>query len=414
MAKKKNQYEEDELKGYQNAINNYDPDKTVGIRQYLVNQYGVNNDDIGWKNTDNGGATVTLGGYDLINVGKDQINNERTYTSLGDLQNSIMNYSNKYGYDFKEKHNPETRNYKPDNNYSQEIDRLYNQIMNPGEFEYNVDDDPVYQSYESKYRREGQKAMENTLAEASALSGGRNNSWATSAGAQANNYYMQQLTDKIPTLEQNAYNRYLQDMQNKMQAYNVANSRENQDYNRFMNERNYDLGIQQNRAAGEAESQKLAEQIRQFDTNMGYNYDKLSQDQNQFDSNMGYNYDKLNTSNQLEQTKLAIQQAYNQGRLSVDQANTALRQAELDHRKQQDSISNQFRANEIEIKRAAEGEKVNEETLGAAYHDMMSSNDPKQWLINNSSYMDNDELKALEKLMPNDDLQATLEMLLSK
>ena len=96
------------------------------------------------------------------------------------------------------------------------MDELIQKMQNP----YDPNTDPAYLAYRQQYLREGQRAMQNTLAESSAMTGGRPSSWAMSAASQANNYYAAQLADKIPELYQNAYNRYLQQYQEQAQQYN--------------------------------------------------------------------------------------------------------------------------------------------------------------------------------------------------
>lgn len=50
--------------------------------------------------------------------------------------------------------------------------------------------------------------MEDTVGNASMLTGGYANSYAVTAGQQAYDSYMSKLNDKIPELEQRAYERY--------------------------------------------------------------------------------------------------------------------------------------------------------------------------------------------------------------
>lgn len=96
--------------------------------------------------------------------------------------------------------------------------RYENLINNREPFEYDYNDDPVFQAYKDMYIREGDRAMRDLMGEYSARTGGYMNSAAVTAGAQANNYYMQQLSDKIPELYQAAYNRYNADYLSKLQG----------------------------------------------------------------------------------------------------------------------------------------------------------------------------------------------------
>lgn len=117
------------------------------------------------------------------------------------------------------------------------IDELWSQVMNPGEFSYDVESDPVFQSYKDQYTREGQRAMEEMLADLSIDAGGEN-SWAVSAAAQAQNRYMQELADKVPELYSLAYERYLNERNADTNKLALAMDMENADYNKYLNEMN--------------------------------------------------------------------------------------------------------------------------------------------------------------------------------
>ncbi len=78
-------------------------------------------------------------------------------------------------------------------------------------FSYDPATDPVWQAYRKQYRREGQRASEDVLGRASAMTGGVPSSYALSAAAQAENNYAAQLSDRFPEIYQSAYSRYLQE-----------------------------------------------------------------------------------------------------------------------------------------------------------------------------------------------------------
>ena len=114
-----------------------------------------------------------------------------------------------------------------------EYENLYrdylNQIINRDKFSYDAENDPNYLQYKNQYTREGNRAMQDTLGQISARSGGLASSYAGTAAQQANNYYMQQLADKIPELYQQAYNRYLKEFEMQMDTLGaIGNGR---DYN---------------------------------------------------------------------------------------------------------------------------------------------------------------------------------------
>ena len=100
---------------------------------------------------------------------------------------------------------------KPDayqSRYETQIADLYDQIMNRPRFTYDMNRDPLFQQYREQYLREGRRAMEDTVGQSAALTGGYGNSWAGTAGYQAFGNYLQGLNDKIPELEQRARERY--------------------------------------------------------------------------------------------------------------------------------------------------------------------------------------------------------------
>lgn len=79
-------------------------------------------------------------------------------------------------------------------------------------FSYNLESDPVWQAYKKQYTREGQRATQDALGITAASTGGIPSSYATAAATQAGDYYAAQMTDKVPELYQQAYNRYLNEL----------------------------------------------------------------------------------------------------------------------------------------------------------------------------------------------------------
>lgn len=130
------------------------------------------------------------------------------------------------------------------------IGDLADQILNRDPFEYDYLEDPNYQQYRDAYTREGERAMQDTIGEVAARTGGLASSYATSAANQANNYYMSALADKIPELRQMAYQAYLTGIQNQRDDLSMIMGLENMDYGKYMDslsqwnsDRNFDYGI---------------------------------------------------------------------------------------------------------------------------------------------------------------------------
>lgn len=117
--------------------------------------------------------------------------------------------------------------------YGDKIDEMLNRVLNGEKFSYDAENDPLYQQYQTQYRREGDRAMRDTLASLSAGAGGLN-SYAVSAAQQANNYYNSKLADKIPELYNLAYEKYLNEKNADRQNLAQLTELDNIDFNKYL------------------------------------------------------------------------------------------------------------------------------------------------------------------------------------
>ena len=127
--------------------------------------------------------------------------------------------------------------------WDQIIKDMTNQILGREDFEYDYTQDPNYQQYREAYTREGERAMQDTIGEVAARTGGLASSYAASAANQANNYYMSALADKIPELRQMAYEAYLQGIQGQRDDLSMLLGLDNIYYQRWNEDRNFDYGV---------------------------------------------------------------------------------------------------------------------------------------------------------------------------
>ncbi|MCI8387086.1 MAG: hypothetical protein HFE63_01295 [Clostridiales bacterium] len=121
--------------------------------------------------------------------------------------------------------------------YAGKRNELIESLTNPKEFSWDKDTDPAYQAYAKQYAREGKRAVDDTMAAASAQSGGIPSSYAVTAASQAGNYYSSQMADKIPELYENAYNRYLAEFQKQKEALSAVQGESQNEYDRYLSER---------------------------------------------------------------------------------------------------------------------------------------------------------------------------------
>lgn len=177
-----------------------------------------------------------------------------------------------------------------DNQYAEQQQALLDAILNREDFSWSKETDPQWSSYKKSYLREGDRATANALAQASAASGGRASTAAITAATQAGDYYATQLNDIIPTLYQQAYDRYLNEYSMMLQDLGAVNTQEQLDYAKYL------------------------DQLTQYNTDRNFAYDtylgdfnilqgQLSSLQGQDDVDYGRFMDRINLGIQKDETE---------------------------------------------------------------------------------------------------------------
>lgn len=123
-----------------------------------------------------------------------------------------------------------------ENQYAEQQQALLDAIINRPDFSWSKEDDPQWHSYRKSYLREGDRATADALGQAAAASGGRPSTAAVTAATQAGDYYATQLNDIIPTLYQQAYDRYLNEYNMSLQDLNAVNTQEQLDYAKYLDQ----------------------------------------------------------------------------------------------------------------------------------------------------------------------------------
>lgn len=106
------------------------------------------------------------------------------------------------------------------------------QYENRPDFSYDFNADALYQQYKDKYIQQGKMAMQDTMGQAAALTGGYGNSYAQSVGQQAYNAQLENLNDVIPELYQMALDKYNMEGQELLNMMGILSG-----------ERDYALGL---------------------------------------------------------------------------------------------------------------------------------------------------------------------------
>ena len=117
--------------------------------------------------------------------------------------------------------------------WDDELTSLYDQIRNRKKFSYDLGTDPLYQQYREQYQRQGRLAMQDTMGQAAALTGGYGSTYGEQVGQQAYNAYLQNLNDIVPQLQQQAYQRYQDEGTDLYNQYSLVKGREDTDYGRY-------------------------------------------------------------------------------------------------------------------------------------------------------------------------------------
>lgn len=122
--------------------------------------------------------------------------------------------------------------------YGDAINNLVAGIMNRGSFNYNLNEDQLYQQYRDKYLGQARLSMMDTMGQASGLTGGYGSSYGQRVGQQAYDATLQNLNDVVPQLYSQAYGMW-NDQGNEMRSnLSMMLNQDNTDYSRWMDSQN--------------------------------------------------------------------------------------------------------------------------------------------------------------------------------
>lgn len=149
--------------------------------------------------------------------------------------------------------------------YSDKVDAMMAKIEGRDPFSYDFNTDPLFQNMLGSAMASGQTAMQDTMGQAAALTGGYGSSYATSAGNQAYNQFVQNAYSQLPEyykLALDAYTREGDEMYRQLGMYNDADDKEygrltnayglnyqktqdmyGQEYNNYWDTANYNLNV---------------------------------------------------------------------------------------------------------------------------------------------------------------------------
>jgi hypothetical protein len=160
-----------------------------------------------------------------------------------------------------------------------QIDEIIGRILNREAFNYDFNEDALYKQYAEQYMRGGKLAMQDTMGQAAAMTGGYGNSYASTAGNQAYQEYLSQLNAVIPELYGMALDRYQMEGQEMYNQYGLLSDREAQDYGRYQDEYNKWL-TERDYATGRYDSERDYDHSKYID-DRNFEYGTYADDRNQ-------------------------------------------------------------------------------------------------------------------------------------
>lgn len=113
--------------------------------------------------------------------------------------------------------------------YSDRVDAMMDKIANREKFSYDFNTDPLFQNMLGASMAAGQTAMQDTMGQAAALTGGYGSSYAQSVGNQAYNNYVKGAYDQLPDFYKTALAAYQMEgdeLYRQLGMYNEADDKE--------------------------------------------------------------------------------------------------------------------------------------------------------------------------------------------
>lgn len=118
--------------------------------------------------------------------------------------------------------------------WSDQLSGAINDYLNRDKFEYDVDNDQLFQQALASAMNSGKTAMQDTIGQASALTGGYGSTYATSVGNQAYNSFIEDAYNNLPEYYQMALEAYQAEGQEMLNRVNILGSADDREYGRMV------------------------------------------------------------------------------------------------------------------------------------------------------------------------------------
>ena len=122
--------------------------------------------------------------------------------------------------------------------WTDQLNSARNDYLNRDPFEYDVDNDQLFQQALASAMNSGKTAMQDTIGQASALTGGYGSTYATTAGNQAYNQLIEDAYNNLPEYYQMAMEAYQMEGQEMLNRINILDAADNKEFSRWVDSYN--------------------------------------------------------------------------------------------------------------------------------------------------------------------------------
>lgn len=122
--------------------------------------------------------------------------------------------------------------------HKEALNNLLNDFMNREDFEYDVDKDQMFQQALASAMGSGKTAMQDAMGQAAALTGGYGSTYATTAGNQAYNAFIEDAYNNLPEYYNMALAAYEAEGQQMLQQYNMLDAADTKEYGQWYDDIN--------------------------------------------------------------------------------------------------------------------------------------------------------------------------------
>lgn len=225
------------------------------------------------------------------------------------------------------------------NKWEEQLKSIYDQNMNREKFNYDMNADALYKQYAQQYEQNAKLAMQDTVGQVSALTGGYGNSYAQTAGQAVYNQQMSGMNDKALQLYQMALNQYNAEGDRLMQMYGITADQYQNEYNRIRDE-----------IADEQWQMDFDERQRQYNLGLAMDAAGMAMDMGQFAIGTAVDVGKFGAGMAFDISRAKVEDAFR--REEIDWGKYVYN-TDMEYKKERDAISDSQFAQELGYKYAA-------------------------------------------------------------